>query len=123
MEKNIDKVYPNSQLSMLWREAALWLHNTNNSKHPRREIFQPPEGVLGPFNPILVESSLQRFCSSTFFFFSALSPQPPHTQLCILVACPSSCGMWDAASTWPDERCHVRIQDPNPGLPQRSART
>ena len=23
--------------------------------------------------------------------------------------------MWDAASTWPDERCHVRAQDPNPG--------
>ena len=32
----------------------------------------------------------------------------------ILVACPSSCGMWDAASTWPDERCHVCSQNPNP---------
>ena len=25
----------------------------------------------------------------------------------------SSCGIWDATSTWPDERCHVRAQDPN----------
>ena len=25
----------------------------------------------------------------------------------------SSCGVWDAASTWLDERCHVRAQDPN----------
>ena len=27
---------------------------------------------------------------------------------------PTSCGMWDAASTWSDEQCHVRAQDPNP---------
>ena len=34
--------------------------------------------------------------------------------------------MWDAASVWPDEQCHVRAQDlnwQNPGLPKRSART
>ena len=31
--------------------------------------------------------------------------------------------MWDAASTWPDERCHVCAQDPNPGPPQQKART
>ena len=36
-------------------------------------------------------------------FFPALSPQPPapRIQLYILVAGPSSCGMWDATSTWP----------------------
>ena len=60
-----------------------------------------------------------------FFFFCFISstPFPSHTQLYILVAGPSNCGMWDAASTWPDEQCHVRAQDPNPGLPQRSTRT
>ena len=26
---------------------------------------------------------------------------------------PSSCGMWDAASAWFDEQCHVRAQDSN----------
>src|SRR3712207_8625918 len=38
-----------------------------------------------------------------------------------LVVGPSSGGMWDAASAWLDERCHVRTQDSNrrnPGLPQ-----
>ena len=44
------------------------------------------------------------------FFFS---PKPPSTQLYILVVGPSSCGMWDAAWAWPDERCHVCAQDPN----------
>uniref|UniRef100_A0A9L0SXI5 Dual specificity mitogen-activated protein kinase kinase 5 n=2 Tax=Equus TaxID=9789 RepID=A0A9L0SXI5_HORSE len=38
------------------------------------------------------------------------------------VAGPSSCGMWDAASTWPDEWCHVHAQDPNPGPPQRNVK-
>uniref|UniRef100_A0A9L0K5C3 Sperm associated antigen 16 n=1 Tax=Equus asinus TaxID=9793 RepID=A0A9L0K5C3_EQUAS len=41
----------------------------------------------------------------------------------IRVAGPSSCGMWDATSMWPDERCHVRAQDPNPGPLQWSVRT
>ena len=38
----------------------------------------------------------------------------------------SSCGMWDIASAWLDERCHVRVQDPNqgnPGQPKQSTRT
>uniref|UniRef100_A0A9L0RV85 Phospholysine phosphohistidine inorganic pyrophosphate phosphatase n=1 Tax=Equus caballus TaxID=9796 RepID=A0A9L0RV85_HORSE len=29
------------------------------------------------------------------------------------VVSPSSCGMWEAASAWFDEQCHVRAQDPN----------
>ena len=36
---------------------------------------------------------------STFFF----SLNPPSTELYILVVGPSSCGMWDAASMWPDD--------------------
>ena len=41
-----------------------------------------------------------------------------------LVVGPSSCGMWDAASTWPDEWCHVHAQDlnqQNAGPEKRSA--
>uniref|UniRef100_F6ZAQ9 Vesicle trafficking 1 n=1 Tax=Equus caballus TaxID=9796 RepID=F6ZAQ9_HORSE len=34
---------------------------------------------------------------------------------------PSSCGMWDAASVWPNEQCHVHAQDPNPGPLKRNA--
>ena len=59
----------------------------------------------------------------SFFFFS---PKPPSTQLYILVVGPSSCGMWDATSAWPDERCRVRAQDLNrwnPGPPKQSTRT
>ena len=26
---------------------------------------------------------------------------------------PSICGMWEAASAWPHEQCHVRVQDSN----------
>ena len=61
------------------------------------------------------------------FFLFPFSPQSPSVPSCIfLVVGPSSCGMWDGASEWPDERCHVRAQDPNqrnPGLLQRSAQT
>ena len=31
----------------------------------------------------------------------------------VLAVGPSGCAVWDAASAWPDERCHVRAQDPN----------
>src|SRR3712207_7563957 len=37
-----------------------------------------------------------------FFFFLLYFPKPPRTQFYLLVAGPSSCGIWDAASTWPD---------------------
>ena len=30
-----------------------------------------------------------------------------------IVVGPSSCGMWDAASAWPNEQCHISAQDPN----------
>ena len=57
-------------------------------------------------------------CQSFFLFFLLYLPQSPCTQLYILVAGPPSCGLlWDAASTWADERCHVCAQDANPGPP------
>ena len=46
-----------------------------------------------------------------------LLPKEPSTQLYIPVVGPSSCGMWDAASAWPDERCNVCAQDPNLWFP------
>ena len=55
------------------------------------------------------------------------SPQRPLVHIVyVLVVGPSSCGMWDAASAWLDERCHVCPQDPNwqnPRPPKQSART
>ena len=54
-----------------------------------------------------------RFFSFKDFIF-LFSPQSPLVHSCVfLVVDPSSCGMWEAASTWPDEQCHVRAQDPN----------
>ena len=66
--------------------------------------------------------------AATFFFLkiSIFSAKLPRTQLCIFSCGSSSCGMWDAASTWPDKQCHVCVQDPNwgnPGLQKQSART
>ena len=46
------------------------------------------------------------------FYFFPFSPQSPPVHSCIcFVVVPSSCGMWDAASVWFDEQCHVRAQD------------
>ena len=63
--------------------------------------------------------------ANLFFFFLLYLPKPPLYTV-VYLGCrsfQSSCGMWDAASTWPDEWCHVRAQDPNPGLLQRSTQT
>ena len=51
--------------------------------------------------------------ANLFLFFCFFSPNPPSTQLYILVVGPSSCGTWDAFSAWLDERCHAGAQDPN----------
>src|SRR3712207_8320563 len=46
--------------------------------------------------------------------FFPFSPQSPPVHSCIFfVVGPSSCGIWDAASAWFDEQCHVRAQDSN----------
>ena len=51
---------------------------------------------------------------SFFLKILSFSPQSPPVHSCILLAVgPSSCGMWDAASAWFDEQCHVRAQDSN----------
>ena len=48
------------------------------------------------------------------FYFFPFCPQSPPVHSCIFfVVCPSSCGMWDAASVWLDVQCHVRAQDSN----------
>ena len=46
--------------------------------------------------------------------FFPFSPQSPLVHSCIFSGVsPSSCGMWDTASAWFDEQCHVRTQDSN----------
>ena len=48
------------------------------------------------------------------FYFFPFSPQSPPVHSCIFfVVGPPSCGMWDAASAWSDEQCHVHAQDSN----------
>ena len=49
-----------------------------------------------------------------FIFFLFLPKAPQYVHSCIFfVVGPSGCGMWDAASAWFDEQCHVRAQDSN----------
>ena len=47
------------------------------------------------------------------FYFSFFSQRPLVHSCVFLVMGPSSSGMWDAASAWLDERCHVHTQDLN----------
>ena len=48
------------------------------------------------------------------FYFFPFSPQMLPVHSCIFfVVGPSSCGIWDTASAWPDEQCHVHAQDSN----------
>src|SRR3712207_7034367 len=49
---------------------------------------------------------------STLFPYTTLFRSPVHSCLFFVVG-PSSCGMWDAASAWFGEQCHVRAQDSN----------
>ncbi|XP_070340015.1 queuosine-tRNA galactosyltransferase isoform X9 [Equus asinus] len=55
------------------------------------------------------------------FIFFPFSPQSTPVHSCVFfVVGPSSCGMWDTASAWFDEQCHVCAQDSNQrntGLP------
>src|SRR3712207_7512631 len=53
-------------------------------------IRRPPRSTLFPY------TTLFRSHSCVFFVVGS-----------------SSCGMWDAASAWSDEQCHVRAQDSN----------
>ena len=57
---------------------------------------------------------------ANLFFSSSSQSAPVHS--CILVVGPSGSAMWDAASAWPDEWCHLGTQDLNqriPGPPKR----
>ena len=90
---------PNLFLRAQFHLVSLTIHS-----HPK-EMFYP----LPP---------LRSCCFFFFFFFKILffplSPQSPPVHSCILfVVGPSSCGVWDAASAWSDEQCHVHAQDSN----------
>ena len=53
------------------------------------------------------------FLKILFFPFSPQSPPPPVHSCMFFIVSPSCCGMWDAASAWYDEQCHVLAQDSN----------
>ena len=72
----------------------------------------------------------RKMLDKIFFLLKILfSPKAPRyiVHSCVfLVVGPSSCGMWDATSAWPEEWCHVHAQDSNwwnPGLLKQSTRT
>ena len=57
---------------------------------------------------LVPRASLLFFFFQRFYFFLFLPKAPQY-----IVVYSSSCGMWDAASAWFDEQCHVRAQDSN----------
>ena len=90
---------------------------------------QPPRSCLWPFWHILscwpawrqlgrwsnccLPLRMPFFFFQRFYFFPYSPPNPPAHSCIFFVVTPSSCGMWDTASAWLDERCHVRAQDSN----------
>ena len=80
------------------------------------DLLQPPVLLLAGLGHIL-GNPLRGLQQLLFFFkilFFPFSPQSPPVHSCIfLVVGPSSCGMCNAASLWPDEQCHVHAQDSN----------
>ena len=74
------------------------------------------EPSLRQFHTVIYDGEVP-YCLFFFFLkilFFPFSPQSPPVHCCIFfVVSPSSCGMWDAASAWVDEQCHVRAQDLN----------
>ena len=70
----------------------------------------PPTRVHEPLGASEYSQSLCMLYSFFFylrFYFSFFSQRPPVHSYVFLVVGPSSCGMWDAASAWLDEPCHV----------------
>ena len=72
-------------------------------------------------NPFLRRPVIFFFKILFFSFILPKAPLPPPVHSCIFfIVGPSSCSMWDAASAWFDEQCHVSAQDSNQwstGLP------
>ena len=84
------------------RDATLECHHKVRAGQGRLTIECPKCWIRAPF-----------FFLKILFFFP-FSPQSPPVHSCIFfVVGPSSCGMWDAASAWFDEQCHLRAQDSN----------
>ena len=95
-----------SSLLLLVTKGAWWQKRTD--KH---EPSTMPTGKAYQLLPLHSFFPLFFFLRFYFFLFSPQSP-PVHSCLFFIVG-PSSCGMWDAASAWSDEQCHVRALDSN----------
>ena len=113
---------------LIWRDNHFLLPGSCNAI-----AFSIPDLVaMTPAFLVLIYTIVMFFLVSPLllFFYKGFifpfSPQSPPVHSCIiLVVSPFSCGMWDAASAWPDEWCRVRTQDLNrhPGPLKQSART
>ena len=110
-------------LSLPWNQHAL-----TSVLIQTRRVFQSKPHFTSKSCHILISNALKYLTlflpfwpmSSTivFFFFkdfifSFFSPKPPVHSCIFFVVGPSSCGMWNAASAWSGEQCHVRAQDSN----------
>ena len=124
-------VHSSSHVSEITQYSSFWVQLISLSIIPSRSIHVVANGTISSF--LSLTSILLFFfflkigtwannCCQSFYFFLLYLPKSPCTQLYILVAGPSGCGMWDTTSTWPDEWCHVCTQDPNPWPPQQSTR-
>ena len=83
------------------------------------EADSQTEIIIKHFYPEVV------FFNILFFLFLPKAPQYVVGYIFLVVG-PSSWGVWDAASVWLDEWCHVPAQDPNPwnpGPPKQSVWT
>ena len=117
---------PNEFLAHLIPSLHLYLRGCEPTPYVFCDQTTWPTDHFCLWNEILVKQwqKLQLNFEYIFlrFYFFPFSPQIPPLHSCIFfVVGPPSCGMWDAASAWFDEQCHVRAQDSNQwntGLPE-----
>ena len=86
-----------------WVDLLIWI-SASPKRYKTVKLWDCPYSFLGT----------EFFLLKDFLIFFPFSSQSPPVHSCIFfVVGPSSCGMWDAASAWFDEQCHVHAQDSN----------
>uniref|UniRef100_A0A9L0K417 Bone morphotic protein 5 n=1 Tax=Equus asinus TaxID=9793 RepID=A0A9L0K417_EQUAS len=95
-------------------------HQRRHYKEFRFDLTQIPHGeaVTAAEFRIYKDRSNSRFENETikisiYQIIKEYTNSPPVHSCIFFVVDSSSCGMWDAASAWFDEQCHVRAQDSN----------
>ena len=90
---------------------SIWqVSRTPNLRERRMEFDLLPGSLLPIRLPVFF---FFFFLFKILFFPFSLQSSPPVHSCIVFVVGPSGCGMWDAASAWFDEQCHVCAQDSN----------